>query len=659
MRKFQINLLGHLKFIDPAGNEITVPGRKQQAMLGYLASQGDQPVTRDLLMGLFWGDRFPDQARQSLRQSISKLRKLLTFRDVSALLSDNETISLDLTKVDIDWSQFAKLISQSDPKSDALALSLFKGPLLDGQRGGSAEFEDWLLMERSRFNDIAFPVIERHAAFLLKSGQRERAGEMAGRLIALDPLREGSHRLLMRILAQSGQRAAAIKQFNLLSEMLRNDLDVDPDSETCQLLEDIKAPGTSGAKISINKTSQPDPSDASTKVAVTVLPFQSVGTDGEMPLFANGLAEDILTGLTKYRWLDVIAHQAGEADISGIADIREAAERRDVAYSIEGSVRQLGQRLRITAQLVDLTTGKYAWVQRYDRQSKNLFNLQDELAETIAASVESELVSFEGQKARALSKDNMGAWDCYHLGLATQYEFSTEGNARAQSLFRRAIDLDPEFGMAYARLSYAMVLSAIYFEADPHTGLLDEALELARKATRIDDQDAVARFALGRAHLARGEYERSVFELKRAIELNPSLAQAHCGLGDSLAYMGKAEDAIPCFEEAVRLSPHDPHRWAFSMYGAVASIFAADFEKAVDWAQKSVHIPNSHYWANAALVSALGHMGDNNAADKAVKELLNRKSDFTCAFARERLFFLNDQNQIDIYVAGLEKAGVP
>lgn len=203
-----------------------------------------------------------------------------------------------------------------------------------------------------------------------------------------------------------------------------------------------------------------------------------------------------------------------------------------------------------------------------------------------------------------------------------------------------------------------MVLSAIYFEADPHSGLLDEALELARKATRLDDQDAVARFALGRAHLAKGEYDRSILELEHAIELNPGLAQAHCGLGDSLAYKGKAADAIPQFEEAVRLSPHDPHRWAFSMYGALAHIFSGDYEQAAEWALTAVRVPNSHFWSNAALVSALSHLGRDAEASDALQELLSIKPDFDCVYVRDRLFYLNDETQVERYIEGLLKAGL-
>ena len=146
--------------------------------------------------------------------------------------------------------------------------------------------------------------------------------------------------------------------------------------------------------------------------------------------------------------------------------------------------------------------------------------------------------------------------------------------------------------------------------------------------------------------------------MEHAILLNPSLAQAHCGLGDSLAYLGRATEAIPSFEEATRLSPHDPHRWAFSMYAAIANIFNGDYDRAENWARSSVSVPNSHFWANAALVSALGHLGRKDEAISASKDLFALKPEFSRAYARDRLFYLRDKAQVDRYIEGLEKAGV-
>ena len=163
----------------------------------------------------------------------------------------------------------------------------------------------------------------------------------------------------------------------------------------------------------------------------------------------------------------------------------------------------LDDHLRLTDQLIGLEHGRYLWVHRYDRSLEGPGATLEQLAQTIAASVEAELVSAEGREARELEEAEMTAWDFCHRGLSVQYEFTDATNQQAQRLFRRAIELDRSFAEAHARLSHALVLSAVYFGADPWTGLLDEALELATMACRLDPRDAVCRFALGRVYLAR------------------------------------------------------------------------------------------------------------------------------------------------------------
>lgn len=664
MPEIYVTVFGALGVTGPGNGHIAVSGSKRQALLAFLAMNADSQPSRDRVMSLLWGDRFTDQARQSLRQGLSKLRQAIDPDGIGIISSDNDRLGINPELAEIDWVEFQKAAAMKTPEADIKAVGLFSNSLLDGLYIRETAFDEWLAAERTRICEVAFPVFERLADYYLKNSNQAISQEIATQLIDIDPLREKSHRLLMRILAQSGQRAGAIKQYNACVEILKRELDVEPDQETQQLLANIKDPTPakleSSEKRQINNhlNEKVRTGEETSRVRISVLYFIGAAKDSEVAEFADGLAWEVSNVLTRFRWLEVVALPAVEAESPTLPLLRKLANKHAVTYVVQGSVRELSDILRVTLQLVDADTGKYVLVQRYDRPKSDLFDLQDELSEIMSAAIESELVAYEGERVKSLGNDALGAWDSYHLGMAVQYEFSVEGNAKAQSLFRRAIAQDPMFAAAHARLSYAMILSAVYFEADQTSGLLDEALQLARKATRLDDQDAVARFALGRVHLARGEYQRSIDELEYAIELNPSLAQAHCGLGDSLAYMGRSAEAIPNFKEAERLSPHDPHRWAFSMYAAIACIFNGEYEQAEEWARKSIRVANSHYLANAAMVSVLGHLGRDEEARDAVQDLLALKPDFTCEFARERLFYLRDQAQIDRYVHGLKLAGV-
>jgi tetratricopeptide (TPR) repeat protein len=198
----------------------------------------------------------------------------------------------------------------------------------------------------------------------------------------------------------------------------------------------------------------------------------------------------------------------------------------------------------------------------------------------------------------------------------------------------------------------------IYFDAEPNEELLNEAVAIGRKAVELDDKDGLLRFMYGRALLACKAYDDALAELETAVELNPCLAVTYCGLGDSLAYEGRISEAIPYFQKAIDLSPHDPLRWAFYSYRALAHIFAREFDLANEWAQRATRVPNAHYWAFAHRASALGHLERPQERAAAVNDLIQRKPDFSCGFARKRLFYLKDRDQLDLYLEGLRRAGI-
>ncbi|CTQ56157.1 putative PEP-CTERM system TPR-repeat lipoprotein [Roseibium album] len=655
-----IRLFGKLSVSLEDGTLISISGSKSQGLIAYLALNTEMPPSRDRLMALFWGDRYSEQARQSLRQAIAKLKKNMSAGGDNIILTENDHVGLNPDAVVVDVDEFTKLSEDLSPAATAQAVSLLTAPVLDDLYGQQADFEDWMVSERQRLLTLSLKVLERAVEQDLRNGDTGSAINLARRIVALDPLRDAGQVVLIRILAQQGERAAAIRQFNAYEATLKKELGVGAGPELVKLIGEIKGeqffvdvdqPTTIAAANSATNS-------AEGRTSVAVVPFGSLGGDPKEAFLVEGLTEDITTNLSRFSWLDVRASIAGGGLRLTNTQMSEIGRDQGLDYIVHGSLRSLGTQVRLTVQLAEPTSGRYLWVSRYDRNSEDPFALQDELAETIAASVEAEIERLIGRSTRATVLEDMNAWKCYHRGLAIQYEFSAETNQKAQKHFERAIELDPNFGLAYARLSYALVISAIYFEAEDVPELMDRSLELAINAARLEPEDAVARFALGRVHLARGEYDRSIQNLRIAIELNPGMAQAHCGLGDSMAYSGQLDDAIGCFEEAVRISPSDPYRWAFLSYGATAFLFKGDFEAAEKWASMAESVPNSHYWPSAIRASALGHLGELEKAGEAITHLKKLRPGIDSTFVRERLFYLKDQSQIDTYVSGLEKAGL-
>lgn len=395
------------------------------------------------------------------------------------------------------------------------------------------------------------------------------------------------------------------------------------------------------------------------KPCIAVLPFVNLGSDPDQEYFADGITEDIITALSRHRSILVIARNSTFALKGKSADVRRIGLDLGAGYLVQGSVRRAGPRIRITAQLVETQGGRQIWAEQYDRALQDMFELQDEITATITARLEPEVGTAERSRADRRPPQAFNAWDFFRLGTKHFYRWTAQDNSEAQRLFRRAIELDPSLAEAYGFLSYAIVLSMVYFDAGPDDVLLDEAVEIARKGVRLDDRDAAVRFMYGRALLARQSYGEALGELEAAVNLNPNLAVVYCGLGDSLAYEGRISEAIPYFQRAISLSPFDPLRWAFYSYGALAYLFAREFELAEDWAHKATRVPNCHYWGYAHRVAALGYLRRADELDSALAELRKIKPDFTCRLARERLFYVKSQDQIALYLDGLRRAGVP
>jgi TolB-like protein/tetratricopeptide (TPR) repeat protein len=397
----------------------------------------------------------------------------------------------------------------------------------------------------------------------------------------------------------------------------------------------------------------------SPRLSIAVLPFANLSGDTSQEYFSDAVTQDIITGLSKHRWLTVVARNTVFSYKNMAVDVRELARELGVGYVVDGSVQRAGLRLRITAELIDADTGSACWSERYDRDLADVFAVRDEITDTIVGRLEPEIGCAERRKVVRRSPTRLEAWDCYHLGVAHFYRFTAPDNREALRLLQRSRDMDPSFGEAHAWWAYATVLSMVYWEAQPQPVALDEALRATQQALRLDDQDALFYAIKGRVQLARREYESARKENEIAIELNPTLAVARCGLGDTLAYQGHYVDAMAQFRKALALSPRDPQRWAFLSYGSLALIFKGDFALSLRWAEEALEIPNCQYWATAHRAVALAYVSRQAEAHDTVARLLVLEPCFSIEFAARKLFFIRDPSQIQRYLHGLKSAGVP
>ncbi|NIC05995.1 winged helix-turn-helix domain-containing tetratricopeptide repeat protein [Billgrantia bachuensis] len=395
------------------------------------------------------------------------------------------------------------------------------------------------------------------------------------------------------------------------------------------------------------------------KPAVVVLPLINLSREADHEYFADGITSDIIALLSKHRWLNVVARNTAFGFKDQAPDPLELRRILAIDYVVEGSIQRAGNHVRINVQLVDAATRLTRWAERYDRERCEIFALQDEITETIAARLEPEIGFAERHKIVVSRPTNMQAWDCFHLGCYHLFRFTGEDNQEAQRLLRQSQLQDPMFGEAKAWWAYAVVLGMVYWDTPPDRKLLDEALAACDRALLIDHQNATFHMLRGRVLLARREYRRALADNRIAIDLNPTFAAAYCGMGDSLAYECRYEEAMVQFERAIALSPNDPQLWAFYTYGALALIFKGDYERSLEWTECASNLPNCQYWTPAHRVVALAHLGRRDDAVEAKERLLAIQPGFSCAFATEKLFYLQESRQVIHYLDGLRWALVP
>jgi adenylate cyclase len=395
------------------------------------------------------------------------------------------------------------------------------------------------------------------------------------------------------------------------------------------------------------------------KPSIAVLAFDNLSVDADQEYLADGISEDLITALSKIRWFIVIARNSSFAYKGEAISVSQIARDLDVRYVLEGSVRRVGSRVRVTAQLVDATSGSQVWAERYDRDIEDIFALQDEMTQTIVSAVDAEISAAERERATRKSPNSLDVWEIYQRGLWHLWRFNPADVNESIRLFRCASKLDPSFAPAYAYEAYADFVNIIQGYVERSEMNLESALEAAKTAVELDSKDAIAHFALGRILTIRGELDAAISALNEAVNLNPNLAQAYHGLGWALELSGYLDEAIEAFSIAIKLSPRDPRVWATMVFMSLAYILKEDFETASNWALKAKRIPTDRgYWSSATLAAAQANMGMLDEAKATIKEALERKPDLSLGYLRTSLLFDN-REVLGPYLRGLRAAGLP
>ncbi len=401
-----------------------------------------------------------------------------------------------------------------------------------------------------------------------------------------------------------------------------------------------------------------------TSPSIAVLPFDNLGGDAEQDYFADGICEDLITELSRLRWLAVTARNSSFTYKGKSVDVTEVGRDLGVRYIVEGSVRRGGNRLRISAQLIDAASGNHLWAERYDRDFSDIFALQDEINETLVATLEREVGVVERDRAHRKPPETLDAWETYQRGMWHCWKVTPDSVRRAEGILSQACDMDPEFAQALASLAYVQYLLAFLGWAetgrDP-VGLLETALDKARRAIALDGKNAMAHMALGRVLLAMAKPDDAIAAMERALDLNPSMTLAYFGLGMAQNISLRPQDAIANLDKAIALSPQDPASFAFHTVRGLAALQLGDFETALENARRAVRENTPYVLPSAVLASCLALLGRAVEAKEALQNVFSIDPTFTPLKALATLSPLDPDALLECmetWIEGLRKAGL-
>jgi adenylate cyclase len=415
-------------------------------------------------------------------------------------------------------------------------------------------------------------------------------------------------------------------------EQVENKLEVDLEDLSEQTLKNIAKP----VRVYRVKLPSPDRDRAagdapggealtvpgfSGRPAIAVLPFDNLSGDREQEYFADGIAEDLITRLSGWRYFPIIARNSSFVYKGAAVDVKRVSQELGVRYVVEGSVRKAGDRVRITAQLIDATTGHHVWAQRYDRRLEDIFALQDEITETIVEGIEPRIREYEPERAIHRDPRNLDAWELAQRAVWHMKAMTKEGGEKAEQLFEKSLELDPNSVFSLSGLAILHYLGIWLQWSDSLERSMAEMVRAAERAVAVDEKDPYAQLASASAYSVTGPIEKMLEAAARAVELNPSLALAYLFLGGFLAMAGRSQEAIENLEKGIRLSPQDPLLYMSLSGIAWAHLAAERYEETVEWGKRS--LKNRSDWVDGLAAVAIGcaHLGRMDEARAAADEM--------------------------------------
>jgi TolB-like protein len=543
----EIRVLGGLEVIRDGAPATLPPSRKTRALLAYLALTGC-PHRREQLCEMFWD--LPDDPRGALRWSLSKIRPLVDDPAHPRLVADRQDVELRSEALDIDFFSAQVCAGAKAPATDDLAraASSFRGPLLaDLDLPANSEFHSWLLGLREDARKLQTQIL-RVLTERLGAAPQE-ALPYARVLVRIDPYDEAAWVLLIDNLAAAGRGEEVRQQYEAGLRSLR-----EVGGGSGPLLRAWRAAQASAGRCRDRDTTPVAPADTA-RLSIVVLPFVNLSIDPEQQYFADGVTGDLTTDLSRIPDMLVISRNTAFTYRDKPIDTKQIGRELGVRYVLEGEVQRSGNRVRVTAQLIDAETDAHLWAERFAGDAADLFALQEEITKRIAVALDLELV--EAAATRPVERPDTRDYILRGRALRLKPP-SRENRAEQVLLFERALALDRESVAAQSWLAIELAARALDSMTDTAAADIARAEDLAEQALAGSPRSALARLAKGQVLRAQHRYDEAILEYETVIALNRNWAHAYSHLGWCKFMTGSIEALIPAQEQAIRLSPRDP-----------------------------------------------------------------------------------------------------
>jgi adenylate cyclase len=617
------------------GKPLGLSGKKVQALVSYLAVEGGRMHAREELSALLWGETGDERARHNLRQALSKIRRTCD----SLIVAKGDALQLDDQLCEADVRDFEELVGQDDPDQLKSAVDLYRHDLLEGLVLREPAFDDWLRDARARLRDRALDALERLASSLTERGSHDEAMDVLRRHLALDPASEQAHRELMELLARTGRRSDALRQYQKCAEALQRELGAEPSAETRAVHERIRAaePATERERIADSAPSV-ETQAAIEPPSVAVLPFENLSAE-EDRYFTDGITEDIITALSRFKSLLVIARASSFTYRDRDLLAQQIGRELGAQFIVRGSVRRDASRLRLNVQLIDVSSGNHLWAQRFDREIEDIFLVQDEITEILVSTLAGRVEAARLARARRMPPERLDAYDFVLRGKDYHHRFTAEDCDLAIEMLERAIERDPDYAVAHAWLACALGQSMNYRPAEKDA-LLDRSQEAAERARQLDEDESECHRILAQVFILRRDLGRALSHQERALFLNPNDDRSVCAMGTILTLIGRPEEGEAWIRKAMRLNPYHPENFWFHLARA---LFHADRDDEALAALRNITRPNLPELVYR--VAASSRLGNTVALEPALEALRSTAPDFEADSFVERQPYERDHER--------------